>query len=161
MTNTPMSIAPFYQGWDAYNQHLIDVIAPLTTEQLGMSVAPHLRPVGMNATHIVGVRYGWMYYVLGECHDLLAPLQSWDDQPMHSADEIVEGLKLTWRALDDILNRYTADTLQELVEDEGEDGKMYKITRQWVLWHLIEHDLHHGGELSYTLGREGVAGINL
>jgi uncharacterized damage-inducible protein DinB len=26
------------------------------------------------------------------------------------------------------------------------------ITRQWVIWHLIEHDLHHGGEISLTMG---------
>jgi uncharacterized damage-inducible protein DinB len=26
-----------------------------------------------------------------------------------------------------------------------------------VVWHLIEHDLHHGGELSLTLGMHGVA----
>ena len=25
-------------------------------------------------------------------------------------------------------------------------------TRQWVIWHLIEHDVHHGGEISLTLG---------
>jgi hypothetical protein len=30
------------------------------------------------------------------------------------------------------------------------------ITRQWVIWHLIEHDLHHGGEISLTLGMYGL-----
>ncbi len=29
-------------------------------------------------------------------------------------------------------------------------------TRQWVIWHVIEHDIHHGGELSLTLGAHGV-----
>jgi uncharacterized damage-inducible protein DinB len=32
----------------------------------------------------------------------------------------------------------------------------YVCTRQWIIWHLIEHDLHHGGELFYTLGAHGL-----
>ncbi len=27
------------------------------------------------------------------------------------------------------------------------NGEDQTYTRQWVIWHLIEHDLHHGGEL--------------
>jgi uncharacterized damage-inducible protein DinB len=26
-----------------------------------------------------------------------------------------------------------------------------------VVWHVMEHDLHHGGELSLTLGMHGMA----
>jgi hypothetical protein len=26
-----------------------------------------------------------------------------------------------------------------------------------VIWHLIEHDLHHGGELSFSLGMHNLA----
>jgi uncharacterized damage-inducible protein DinB len=25
-----------------------------------------------------------------------------------------------------------------------------------VVWHVLEHDLHHGGELSLTLGLHGI-----
>jgi hypothetical protein len=28
-------------------------------------------------------------------------------------------------------------------------GWGYELSRQWVIWHVIEHDLHHGGELSF------------
>jgi uncharacterized damage-inducible protein DinB len=36
-----------------------------------------------------------------------------------------------------------------------------EITRQWVIWHLIEHDVHHGGEISITLGAHGVSALQL
>ncbi len=161
MTANAQSIAPFYKGWNDYQQHLLDVMASLTPEQLELSVAPKLRPVGMIATHIVGVRYGWMNFVLHECQDILAPMSTWDDVPMRSAEEIIEGLKITWRALEDILNRYTYDDLQTLVTDVDENDNEVTLTRQWVLWHLIEHDMHHGGELSYALGMHGVPGIDI
>jgi len=30
-----------------------------------------------------------------------------------------------------------------------------------VIWHLIEHDLHHGGEIALTLGLHGLAAPDL
>ena len=36
-------------------------------------------------------------------------------------------------------------------------GRPYELSRQWVTWHVIEHDLHHGGELAVTLGLQNIA----
>ncbi len=36
-------------------------------------------------------------------------------------------------------------------------GKNYALTRQWITWHIIAHDLHHGGELTLMLGMQGIA----
>jgi hypothetical protein len=30
------------------------------------------------------------------------------------------------------------------------------LSRAFILYHLMEHDLHHGGELSLTLGMHGL-----
>jgi uncharacterized damage-inducible protein DinB len=29
-----------------------------------------------------------------------------------------------------------------------------------VVWHLIEHDLHHGGEISQILGTNGIPSLD-
>lgn len=34
-------------------------------------------------------------------------------------------------------------------------------SRQWIIWHVLEHDIHHGGELSSILGAHGLAAVNL
>lgn len=31
------------------------------------------------------------------------------------------------------------------------------LTRQWMIWHIIAHDFHHGGALAITLGMQGIA----
>jgi hypothetical protein len=28
----------------------------------------------------------------------------------------------------------------------------YDVSRSWVIYHVLEHDLHHGGEVSLILG---------
>ena len=67
----------------------------------------------------------------------------------------------TWQVIQDALNHWTIADLAELVHDTDEHGEDHTSTRQWVIWHLIEHDLHHGGELSFTLGMHGLTGITI
>ncbi len=33
--------------------------------------------------------------------------------------------------------------------------------RGWVVWHVMEHDVHHGGEISQILGSHGLSGLDL
>lgn len=36
------------------------------------------------------------------------------------------------------------------------DGVKVQLSQAWILYHLMEHDLRHGGELSLTLGMHGL-----
>jgi uncharacterized damage-inducible protein DinB len=158
MTEPSFVLAPLYKGWDGYQQHLVKALVPLSPEQLALQATPHLRSIGMLATHLVRVRATWFYYVLSEGGEQLISIDKWEDsdQPARSASELVGGLQTTWNVIDDALHRWTFADLEETLR--GEEG-IY--TRQWVIWHLLEHDLHHGGELSFSLGMHGLAAIDL
>jgi uncharacterized damage-inducible protein DinB len=158
MTEQSFPLASFYQGWDGYQHHLVQVLAPLSIEQLALHAAPHLRSVGAVAAHIIGARARWLYYVLKERDETLISLGTWDDrdQPARSGAELSSGLEMTWQVIQNALHRWTIADLEETFRDEEEIH-----TRQWIIWHLIEHDLHHGGEISFALGMHGLTGINL
>ncbi len=34
-----------------------------------------------------------------------------------------------------------------------------ELTRQWIIWHVLEHEILHGGELSLALGTYGLKAI--
>lgn len=163
MTEPTSTIAPFYKGWDVYQQHLVRAVAPLTAEQLAQGAGPGLRPMGLLATHIVSVRAGWMYYTLLERDERLPGLSAWEAPHVapKSAGELVSGLEITWEVIDAALHRWTVADLDEIVWDVNDEDERIPYTRQWVLWHLIEHDLHHGGELSLMLGIHGIPAITL
>jgi uncharacterized damage-inducible protein DinB len=152
---------PLYQGWDNYQKLLVKAIESLTPDQLALRAAPRLRSVGENAAHIVGTRAGWVHFQLERGDEALAKLAYWNapDHPALSAAELVKGLEFTWQVIEDTLNDWTTADLDHLVYDTDDNGEEHTYTRQWVLWHLIEHDAHHGGELSYTLGIHGLPGI--
>ena len=163
MTEQTCLLAPLYKGWDVYQQHLVHVLTPLSADQLELRAASHLRSVNVIAAHIIGARARWLYYVLEEKHSNLIVLGEWDDsgQPARSAAELVRGLEETWQVIQGGLQRWTLADLAEVFRDIDDDGAEEIFTRQWVIWHLIEHDLHHGGELSFALGMHGVAAIDL
>ena len=46
MTEQQTNLLLFYKGWDDYQALLIKAITPLSSAQLGLRVAPHLRSIG-------------------------------------------------------------------------------------------------------------------
>ncbi|MHB8600605.1 MAG: DinB family protein [Ktedonobacteraceae bacterium] len=158
MAEQPISLLPLYKGWDTYQELLIKAIEPLSPDQLSLRIAPQLRSVGELASHIIGARSGWLYYTLEKGDEHMTTLAS---QPACSAAALVHGLEATWQVIQDALTHWTIADLAGIVHDTDENGEDQTYTRQWVIWHLIEHDMHHGGELSFTLGMHGLAGIDI
>jgi uncharacterized damage-inducible protein DinB len=150
------------RGWEAYQQHLIDAIRPLTAEQLGLGAIPDLRSIGMIAAHIVGARGRWLWQVLREGGAELDPLASRDHSGVSitSGNELARALLVTWQPLKAGLERWTPADYDEEVKAERQ-GQQRTFTRGWVVWHLIEHDLHHGGEISILLGMHGLPGVEI
>jgi uncharacterized damage-inducible protein DinB len=81
----------------------------------------------------------------------------WDvpNAPARTAAELVEGLDGTWQLMAACLTRWSPADMQQTFPDEW-DGQIVQLSRAFVVWHVLEHDLHHGGELSFTLGMHGI-----
>lgn len=154
---TPL-IPAVYEGWHAYQMLLIEALAPLTEDQLLLRAAPHLRTVGEIATHIITTRAGWFYFDLNEQDETFGEMIYWadEDQPQRSAAELVAGLEATWAIMQAISGRWTADQWAEVWNNPDDEYGPPTLSRPWVIWHLVEHDLHHGGEVSLTLGAHGL-----
>jgi len=157
---TPLT--PFYRGWEEYQGLLIRAIGPLSPAQLALHATPEQRPLWLLATHIIGTRVGWFQGLLGEGDPALAAFDSWDADGAspRTAAELVHGLEATWGMIDDCLARWTPAMLDDPFSRERPHGTVTR-TRQWVIWHVLEHDLHHGGEVSLTLGNHGLPALDL
>jgi uncharacterized damage-inducible protein DinB len=148
------TLATFYENWKLYQDHLKIAIAPLTPEQLAVRAAPELRTVGEIAAHNVRARVHWFTGFLGEKGVEVIKVPS-RDEPVRDAAEIVRGLDASWELMAKALARWSSDDMQETFPEEWR-GKHYELSRGWVVWHILEHDLHHGGEVSLLLGMRGL-----
>ncbi|HEX8996086.1 MAG TPA: DinB family protein [Ktedonobacterales bacterium] len=169
MTEQTIPLITFYQGWETYQRNLIEMLAPLTPEQLALPAGSHQWTIGMVAQHIAGNRVWWFQVWMGEGSPDLAPIAHWDPadevkQAPLDAAELVAGFEATWRMISDALSRWTPADLEQVFDlpaalREDEREFFSPSTRQWIIWHVLEHEIHHGGELSFALGAYGLPGI--
>lgn len=154
-------VSTIYDGWQTYQKALVEALAPLSEEQLALSVTPDLRSVQDIARHVVGARARWFYLLMGEGGEAFKEMGRWDARGARprSAEELVQGLERTWEGMQEAIGRWTDEEWAQTWP--GEDDQPETLTRQWVIWHLIEHDVHHGGEISLTLGAHGVRALGL
>ena len=157
MSETSETLAFVTEGWHNYQKQLSRALARLTPEQLALRAAPHLRSIEELARHLIAVRAGWFHFQLEEGGEDLRAFTTWGEpeSPPRVAEELVSGLEHTWQVIQEVLGRYTLADLHSTVQDEWE-GKIYTLTRGWVIWHVLQHDLHHGGELAFSLGMHGL-----
>ena len=148
-----VTLAILAEGWHAYQDRLTTALAPLGPEQLALRAAPQLRSIDELARHIIGVRAGWFHNILGEGDDAFGAYHEWDrpDAPTRTASELVEGFAVTWRAMQPALEHFSPEDLTETLAGVRK-GHTYAHQRGWVVWHVLEHDLHHGGEIGFSLG---------
>ena len=162
MAEDNFTLTTFYTSWKAYQDQIKGAIAPLTAEQLELRAAPHLRSIGENALHIIGCRAYWFIDFLGEDGgEEMKVYAAWNEAalapgaPIPTTAELAQGLDRTWQCMADCLARWSPDDMRQTFPDDW-DGTQVDLSRAWVVWHVMEHDLHHGGELSLTLGVHGL-----
>ena len=146
-----------YESWRGYGEKLRDCIAPLTSEQLQLQPAAHMWPLEQIVQHIISVRVGWFSYTLQEEDEAIREYGAWGqrESPSRSAAELVRGLDDTWAFIEARLQRWTPADCAVTFPDEWE-GQVYQVSRSWVIYHVMEHDMHHGGEVSLILGMNGL-----
>ena len=160
MAEDNFTLTTFYASWKEHQDHIKSALAPLNAGQLELRAAPHLRSIGENALHIVGCRAYWFAEFLGEDGgDEMKVYTGWNEialaqtlgATIPTAAELVQGLDYTWQFMADCLACWSPADMQQTFPDE-EDGTPVDLSRARVVWYVMFHDLHHGGELSLTLG---------
>jgi uncharacterized damage-inducible protein DinB len=165
MITEAKSLAPFYEGWGYANERLMERIGTLSPEQLALRASPGHWPIWATVAHQAGVRVYWLCRIFKESGAERTPFndlsdEGWEDDLEHPrhADELVPALQSTWTIVEDCLTRWTPQMLQDEFRREI-NGQVQIHTRQGVLMRLLTHDAYHIGEITQTLGVNGLPEI--
>ena len=168
------NLADVLDGWNGYQTSLVDAISPLTREQLIWKPAPNLRSVGDLARHISLGRVTWFARMDAPgSADLVKRIELWEADSdgnkdivedaiaiTEDAHELVHWLGLTWQMINETISTWKVSDLEQTYQHTW-NGKTYSVSRQWTLWRILSHDIHHGGELSLMLGLQGIEAFEL
>lgn len=149
------SLAAVFDGWDGYQISLVRAVAPLSREQLVWRPAARLRSVGEVAEHIASGRVDWFRRMDApgsvELADQIPPVGSLAED----SAQLVRWLDATWKMVEGTLAAWQVADLAKTYPHTYW-GKTYAVSRQWTLWRIMSHDIHHGGQLSVMLASQGI-----
>ncbi len=159
MIQENISLSISIDWWLRYQDLLKKAIAPLTADQLAFRMGSQ-RSAFEIAAHIIAVRAWYLHGVMHEGTPEMVTLMGWDDPgaPLRTSAELLSGIDQTWALITACLARWTAKDMQDLffIKWLNRDEP-----RGFVVWHMVEHEIHHGGELSFTLGSHGLPGVDV
>lgn len=168
------SLAAVFDGWNGYQTSLVHAVEPLTAAQLAWRPSESHRSVGELVRHIAVGRLQWfMRMDAPESAELAAPIEKWFidgdgnryivEEALSIADnagELVRWLSATWGMVEATLQRWSVADLSRSYRHKFR-GTTYDVSRQWTLFRILAHDLHHGGQLTILLGMQGIDAFEL
>lgn len=166
-------LADIFDGWNGYQTSLLHAVTPLTPEQLKWKPAEGRRSLGELVRHLSLGRITWFSRMESPgIEAAVARVPTWhsdDDGSRHAAEEAVpcddaevlcDWLVLSWRPVERMLNEWTVDDLAETYPHQFRDTE-YSISRQWTIWRILSHDIHHGGQIALMLAMQGIDAFEL
>ncbi len=167
MSGRSTSLLTVYDGWAGHQQALLSAVIGLSPENLAWRGGEHLRSAGELIGHIAIGRISWIRDVLGIESEAVNQWMSEACTETHAghrlksgldldANVLAVGLEATWEMIESALSKWTVDDLGRTFHHHYQ-GKEYVVPYQWVLWRIMAHDIHHGGELAFALGMQGIA----
>lgn len=105
--------------------------------------------------HIANAELGWFRYaVTGELEEWPGEFSVNDYPTLERMKELLTEVH-DWT--EDFIADLSVDDYQRMIEVPWGE----KIPLGWILWHVLEHEIHHRGELSLILGLLGRDGLDV
>lgn len=144
-----MNTREFFKHWDEVRRELYRALDMLTNEQLNFVPREGLRSLGDTARHIASAEEGWFRYGIDRVHD------KW---PGYSADDYptVESIKALLAEVHARTEVYLETLSLDDLYKQGETAWGESFIPWWVIWHVIDHELHHRGEIFLMMGLMGL-----
>lgn len=131
---------------------LDEALDKLSGDQLAFTAHAGLWSLGQTACHIAGTEEGWLRYF---CNGRWSPPEA----DYQLADYPTVG------ALKALLAKVHARTAAEFAAVPGLAAHLDEtvalpwgpsVSRRWAVWHVLEHTIHHRGEVYLMLGLQGI-----
>ena len=167
MTQSPPKLDWVLDGWVDYNDALLEALDAMDDEDLLRADAPDRRSPADLLRHIALGRVVWLTrigapgfaeldYAVPRHHVLPDGTRFLDEGSVPLERGVLrDWLLRTGSALRSTLAEWTAEDLRPAVRHDYQ-GTAYALSRQWVLFRILLHDVHHGGQLSMLCQERGI-----
>ena len=146
---TAMNAAERFAHWRTVRRGLLDALNVLSDEQLAFVPRAGLWSLGTVARHIAEAEEGWFRHIVtGE-------LDEWPQFTEAAYPTIASIMALLTEVHDRtmaFLAKTDVDDLDRVIDTPWDET----IRLEWIVWHVLEHEAHHRGEIYLMLGLMGM-----
>jgi uncharacterized damage-inducible protein DinB len=149
-----MKLNNLFSHWDQIHQDTLATLDKFSESELAHIAYEGGMPVGRIALHIADAEEGWFRMAVTN------ERQDWPSDYTLENYPTKESIKIL---LSEVHTK-TMTYLETLTTDDLAtefEAPWGKFTIGFVIWHVLEHEIHHRGELSLILGTLGRAGLDV
>lgn len=132
--------------WSGIREGLYQALDQITDEQLTFFPADGLWSLGQVALHIAAAEEGWIRYIITQ------ELNDWPEDFPFEKFSTVAAVKELLQQTHCRTETYLASIDQEELERVINAPWGTRFTVRWAVWHVLEHEIHHRGEIFLMLG---------
>lgn len=149
-----MEPSQIFSHWGEVRVDLLSTIDMFEEDELYYRPFEGAWPVGQIMLHITECEDNWLHGVVRHEFDPWMYYR-FEEYPSKTAiKEMLDKSQLRTIALLESLNEDDLD-----MKYKTPDGEYHRL--RWIIWHVLEHEIHHRGELSLALGLLGRAGLDV
>ena len=150
-----MKLSQHFSHWKQVRDDLLSTIDKFREEELTYLSFDSSMSVGQIMLHIGEAEEGWFRFVISR------EINAWPDYDLDDYPT-TESIKAQLT----IIHARTVKTLESLGTSDlermiGMPKRDARFSLGWIIWHVLEHEIHHRGELSLILGMIGREGLDV
>jgi uncharacterized damage-inducible protein DinB len=137
-----------FARWMDVRSGLYEALVKIKDEQLDFRPREGLWSIRETAVHIAGTEDGWLRYYT---------LNRWHENPPNAKDyPTIDSIKSLLSENHDATIRQFAHNVDALLHQNCTLPWGGHVSMEWAVWHVLEHEIHHRGEIYLMLGLLGI-----
>lgn len=150
-----MKASDVFFHWKEVRTDLFRALDMLSDEQLSFVPREGMWSLGETVRHIANTEEGWFRYVVERKYAQWPPDYSAADYPtVESIKALLTDVHARTQAF---LEPLTLEDLEQIIDSPSGE----QIPLKWIVWHVIDHEIHHRGEVFLMLGLMGMEGPDM
>lgn len=139
-----MNLYDLYPHWKIRTERIILSLIDRTPFELAFRHRPEMRSMGNLYRHIIGAERYWFEDVLGGRGQMFSEP---GEPELPNAKSIVDYWKKIRERSQEIIRPYTLGEM----EKKFMTPRKKEVTMEYIIWHVLEHEIHHSGQISAML----------
>ncbi len=149
-----MKLSEIFSNYFTVRAEMMRAVENLSQEQLDWTGPHHPASVGRLLAHIADCEFFWIGHVA-------AGKPGRPDfsrfENARTLEEIIGLLREQERAVTDFLETNDLDDWDQVFDSyQHRDGSVEKLSRRWLIWHVVEHQARHRGQIFMLMRTQGI-----